>query len=86
MASPINQNSEKIGIDWQAIDRTLLVQVLVLLALSIAFVRYVDWSSDAAWAEFTAAGPSVAMEQKLHAQSATPLQLAKGQKICTPKT
>jgi hypothetical protein len=83
---PVDQNPKDRGIDWPAIVRTLLVQVLVLLALSVAFVRYVNWSSDAAWAEFTAAGRSSVVDPKLHAQSATPVQIVKGQKLCTPKT
>ena len=35
--------------------RTLLFQVLVLLALAVAFAGYVEWSSEATWAEFIAA-------------------------------
>ena len=40
---------------WPAIIRILLVEVLILLALSGAIVGYVNWSSEAAWAEFNAA-------------------------------
>jgi hypothetical protein len=83
--SPGDQNPEKPGIDWPAIVRTLLVQVLVLLALSVAFVRYVNWSSDAAFAEFIAAGKSSGMDPKHHPQPATPVQTVKGQKLCPPK-
>ena len=35
------------GISWSGIGRTLLVEILVLLALSFAVVRYLEWSSDA---------------------------------------
>jgi hypothetical protein len=80
MPSVTNQSPEKRGFDWPAIIRTLLVQVLVLLALSGAVVRYVSWSSDKAWAEFNAAtGPSAP-----HAtpQSATPLQAVKDRAPC----
>src|ERR1700740_3637256 len=49
-----NQSSQR-GIDWLAIVRILLMQVLVLAALSAAFVGYVNWSSDRAWEEFIAA-------------------------------
>ena len=37
-----------------AVVRTALVQVLVLLAVAVAIIRYLDWSSDANWAEFLA--------------------------------
>jgi hypothetical protein len=50
-----NQSPESTGIDWLAVLRTLVIQLLVLLALSAAVVRYVDWSSDRAFTEFTAA-------------------------------
>ena len=39
-------------IPWSGIGRTLLVEILVLLALSFAVVRYLEWSSDANQAEF----------------------------------
>jgi hypothetical protein len=39
-------------IDWRGIGRTVVVEVLVLLVLAFAVVRYVEWSSDVAYAEF----------------------------------
>ncbi len=60
MPSLDSPSPENRRLDWLAIARTLLVQVLVLLALSWAFVRYVEWSSDRAWREFSAAGQSTA--------------------------
>lgn len=78
MLSSGNQSPENRGICWLGIVRTLLVQVLVLLALSGAFVRYVNWSSDQAWAEFIAAsGPSA-----LGAKSSTPVQAIHDQTPC----
>jgi hypothetical protein len=62
--------------------RTLLVQVLVLLALSGAFVRYLDWSSDKAWAEFVAVSKSPAPDPGDRAQSSAPVQTAKRQAPC----
>jgi len=58
MPSRGNQSPNAKAIDWLAIFRASLVQLLVLVALSAAVVRYVNWSSDQAWAEFTAAGRS----------------------------
>ena len=55
MQPSANQKPETSRIDWLGISRMLLVQVLVLLALSAAFIRYLDWSSDQAWAEFSRA-------------------------------
>jgi hypothetical protein len=66
-----NDSPERRGIDWPAVGRTLLIQILVLVALSATFVRYVDWSSDIAWAEFSAAQPSAPPAAKLQPQSAT---------------
>jgi hypothetical protein len=39
-------------IDWLGIGRTVVVEALILIALAFAVVRYVEWSSDAAFAEF----------------------------------
>jgi hypothetical protein len=46
------------GISWSGIIGTLLVQILVLLALGFAVVRYLKWSSDVNQAEFMSARPS----------------------------
>jgi hypothetical protein len=77
-----NHNPEKRGISWQAIVRTLLVQVLVLLALSYAVVRYLEWSSDKALAEFNAASKSSVQDPNHRPQSSTPLQTVKGRTPC----
>jgi hypothetical protein len=82
MPSPGNQSPENPGINWPAIIRTLLVQVLILLALSAAVVRYLDWSSETAWAEFTAASKSSASDAGRHPQSSVPVQTARGQTPC----
>jgi hypothetical protein len=82
MASSRNQHSENEGFCWLGIVRTLIVQVLVLLALSAAVVRYLDWSSDSAWAEFNAASGPAVSAAKAHAQSAMPLQSVRKQVPC----
>ncbi|HEV3501635.1 MAG TPA: hypothetical protein VGZ92_15060 [Bradyrhizobium sp.] len=82
MPSSDNHSSENRGIDWRAIIRTLLVQVLVLLALSGAFIRYLDWSSNAALAEFVAASKPPAPDPGDRAQSSIPVQTAKRQAPC----
>jgi hypothetical protein len=82
MPSPIDQSPENSrGIDWPAIVRTLLAQVLVLLVLSGAFVGYVNWSSAKAFAEFTSATGSPAQDAK--PPSASPRHADKGPMLCS---
>jgi hypothetical protein len=78
-----SQSQENRGIDWLGIVRTLLVQVLVLLALSGIVIGYLKWSSDAAWSDFIAASKASALEPKHHPYSAVPLQTVRGQTICS---
>ena len=52
-----SQNQNVRGIRRQGIVATAVVELLVLLALAFAVVRYVEWSSDAAVAEFMSATP-----------------------------
>jgi hypothetical protein len=66
MQSLGNPGPENRGIDWMGIARILLMQVLVLLALSGAFIRYLNWSSEAAWSEFSAAIESSSPGAKSH--------------------
>ena len=84
MPSPIDQSRENTrGIDWPAIVRTLLAQVLVLLVLSGAFVGYVNWSSAKAFAEFTSATGSPAQDAKRPTPSASPRHADKGPMLCS---
>jgi hypothetical protein len=73
-----DQSPENRGIDWPAVVRTLLVQVLVLLALSGAFIGYLRWSSDTNWKEFISAGGLLVPDAKGHRQSSSPVQTVKG--------
>jgi hypothetical protein len=83
--SPDNQSQQSRGIDWPGIVRTLLVQVVVLLALAGAFVGYVNWSSDATWAEFIEASKPSVREPAPRPPSSVPVRTVKGQVLCTPK-
>jgi len=47
-----SQHQNDRGIRWRGIAATATVELLVLFALSIAVVRYVEWSSAANQAEF----------------------------------
>lgn len=44
---------------WPAIVRIIILEILLLIALSGAFVYYLNWSSEAAVSEFMAAKPAL---------------------------
>jgi len=54
---------------WPSIVRIIILEILLLLALSGAFVFYLNWSSEAAMSEFMAGGSQ-------------PLQATKGRPPC----
>jgi hypothetical protein len=80
--SPRNQSPEHRRFDWPGILRIPLVQVLVLLALMTAFVRYVNWSSDQAWAEFSRSFTAPAADAKSEPPSAAPMRAVKNRMPC----
>lgn len=80
-----NHRPESPGIDWLGIARTALIQVFVLLALTAAVVRYLEWSSDTNWAEFLAAGESSAAAA-MHDPQPDPAQTVKSKIPCRPRT
>jgi hypothetical protein len=82
VSSPQNQSPENRRFDWPGILRILLVQVLVLAALMVAFVRYVNWSSDQAWAEFSRSFTAPALEEKSKPPSASPMRAVKNRMPC----
>ena len=75
--SPANNSPASRQSFWPSIARILLIEVLVLVALSGAVVGYLNWSSEAAWAEFMAASAQSAQAPSLHA--------VKGQTACDRK-
>jgi hypothetical protein len=77
MALSGNQRQKKGGLDWPGITRTLVIQVLVLLALSGAAIRYLSWSSDTAWSEFVSVSEQASPEAKIYPRSNVPLQEVK---------
>ena len=85
MPSPDNPHRGKPALGWLVVVESLLLQVLVLLALSAAVVSYVNWSSDAARAEFTAAGKPALSGPTQQPQPSEPVQIVKGQKVCPRK-
>jgi hypothetical protein len=58
MPSTVHQIQDNAGIDWLAVVRILALQVLMFLGIIGATLCYLDWSSEAAWAEFNSASES----------------------------
>jgi hypothetical protein len=81
-----NDSPDNRGIDWMAVARTLLVQILVLIALAGAFIGYINWSSDAAFEEFVAASKPAVADPTPRLQSATQVLTVKGKAPCAPKS
>ena len=73
------------GISWSEIRRTLLVEILVLLALLAAVVRYLEWSSDANQAEFMSATKPSASDPNRSGEFSTLIQALKGRAGCDRK-
>ncbi len=85
MLLPDNQSPPNRGLDWPAIARTLMVQVVVLLAVAAAFVGYVNWSSEASFQEFIEASQPSAREPGPRSPSSTPVHAVKGPMRCDRK-
>ena len=78
-------NHHERGIRWRGIAGTVVVELLVLLALGAAVVRYVEWSSDAALAEFMSATEPSASVASHSGEFSTPVQALKVQPIAIRK-
>jgi hypothetical protein len=51
---------------WPAIVRIIILEILLLLALTMAFVYYLNWSSEASVSEFMAASRAPLQSAKDH--------------------
>ena len=80
-----SQQPSDHGSRWWGAAATGVVELLVLLALGIAVVRYLEWSSDAAQAEFMRATKSSASAPSPSGEFSTPLQALKGRAGCDRK-
>ena len=85
MSTPDQDNMEHRGINWPAVARTFLLQVVALAVLALALVSYIEWSSDAAFEEFVATS-SAAPDLQPHLAAATPVHAAKGGALCAGKS
>ena len=79
MPSAANNSPASRPSFWPSIARILLVEILLLVVLSGAVVGYLNWSSEAAWAEFKAASESVTRTPN------APVQTVKGSMSCDRK-
>jgi hypothetical protein len=70
----------------RAIATTVVVELLILLALVFAVFRYVEWSSDAALAEFMSAAKRSASDPNHSGEFSTPIQTLKGRAGCDRKS
>jgi hypothetical protein len=78
-----SQQQKDHSIHWLGTAATTVVELLVLLALAFAVVRYVEWSSDAAQAEFMSATKSSASDHS--GEFLTPIQPIKKRTTCDQK-
>jgi hypothetical protein len=72
-------------IHWRGIGTTVVVELLILLALAFAVVLYVEWSSDAAQAEFMSATKPSASDPNHSGEFSTASQPLKGRTGCPRK-
>ena len=70
---------------WSGIAGTLTIQLAVLFAVSVAAIAYLNWSSNAALAEFMATARPAASQPSQLPQSSVPLQHVKSQTACAKK-
>ncbi len=74
------------GNHWPGIVATVLVQILVVLALSVAAAFYVEWSSDANQAEFASATHRSSLsDSNHHPEVSIPTRTVRGRAGCDPK-
>jgi hypothetical protein len=79
-----SQQQNGRGNRWLGMVTTVVVDFFVLLALAFTVVRYVEWSSAAAQAEFMSAARSSASDRNHSGEFSTSISL-KGQAGCPPK-
>jgi len=80
-----SQQQNDRSIRSQGTAATAVVELLVLFALAFTVVRYVEWSSDAAQAEFMSATKPSASDPNHSGEFSTPIQSLKGRTGCPPK-
>jgi hypothetical protein len=69
-------------IHWRGIGTTVAVVPLTLLVFAFAVVSYLEWSSNAAVAEFMSASEASASDPNHSNESPAPIQSLKGRTGC----
>jgi hypothetical protein len=80
-----SQHHNNRGIRWRGIAATVVVELFVLLALTFAVVRYVEWSSDIAQIEFMSAAKPSASDPNYSGEFSTPVRALKVRADCDGK-
>jgi hypothetical protein len=73
------------GTYWSGIAGILAIHLAVLFAVAVAALAYLNWSSNAAMAEFLAAGQPSASEPSHLPQLSAPVQVVKSRTACSGK-
>jgi hypothetical protein len=81
-----SQRQSSHRIHWPGIVATVLVQILVVLAISVAVAFYLEWSSDANQAEFASATKPTLLSDSNHLPEVSiPIRPVIGRAGCYPK-
>jgi hypothetical protein len=80
-----SQQQHDRGIRWFGTAATMAAELLVLFALAFAVVRYVEWSSDAAQAEFIRSTKSLVPDPNHSGEESSSIQPLKGRTACPRK-
>jgi hypothetical protein len=71
---------------WSGIAGIVGIQLAVLLAVCVAALVYINWSSSAAMAEFMATGKAPASKSNDLRNFSAPIQHANGRGACARRT
>jgi hypothetical protein len=85
MPSLDHSSRNSSGTYWSGIAGILAIHLAVLFAVSVAALAYLNWSSNAALAEFMAAGKPAATEPSQLPESSVPVQQVKNKTPCPGK-
>ena len=80
-----SQQQNDRAIRWRGIAATVVVELLVLLALGVALVRYLEWSSAVNQAEFMSATEPSASVANHSGEFSTPVRALKVRADCDRK-
>jgi len=80
-----SQRPRDSGSRWLGTAATVVVELLILVALAFTVVRYVEWSSEAAQAEFISTTKPSASDPNQSGKLSTSTQALKGRAACDRK-